>query len=167
KPIPGDNGIPEKHNCPRLAGGPYRMKKTKLLQRCAFLFLAFALHVPLEWPQASTGTVSGTVRDQTGAVIPGADVSLTNTATNVASKTSTNQAGFYIFPGVVPGPYRLVAESVGMQRFDGTLTVQVLQSAVVDAILNVGQTATEVKVADVTPLLTVDTPTLSHVLERA
>jgi hypothetical protein len=46
------------------------------------------------------------------------------------------------------------------------LTVQVQQSAVVDVSLNVSQTATEVRVTDLTPLLTVDNPTLSHVLER-
>jgi Carboxypeptidase regulatory-like domain len=138
-----------------------------MMQRLGLLLLACATLAPLAWPQASTGTVSGTVRDQSGAVIPGAAVSLTNTATNVVSKTISNEAGFYIFPGVVPGPYLLVAEAPGMQKFEGTLTVQVLQSAVVDAVVKVGQTATEVKVADVTPLLTVDQPTISHVLERA
>jgi len=53
-----------------------------------------------------------------------------------------------------------------MQKFEGTLTVQVQQSAVVDAILKVGQTTTEVQVTDVTPLVTVDNPSLGHVLER-
>jgi hypothetical protein len=84
----------------------------------------------------------------------------------VTSKTTTNDVGTYIFPGMVPGPYRLLIESAGMQKFEGTLTVQVQQSAVVDAVLRVGQTATEVQVADVTPLLTVDNPTLGHVLEQ-
>jgi hypothetical protein len=135
---------------------------TKVLQ----VFLALALFASSAWPQASTGTVSGTVRDQTGAVVPATNVTLTNTATNVTSKTITNQVGFYIFPGVVPGPYRLAAEAAGMQRFEGTLTVQVQQSVVVDPVLRVGQTATEVQVTDHTPLVTVDNPTLFHVLEQ-
>jgi hypothetical protein len=142
------------------------MITARLLQKCALLFLALALFAPPVWPQASTGTVSGTVRDQSGAVIPGAVVSLQNTATNVTSKTTTNQVGFYIFPGVVTGPYLLVAEVSGMQKFEGALTVQVQQSAVVDVTLNVSQTATEVRVTDVTPLLTVDNPTLGHILEQ-
>jgi hypothetical protein len=125
-----------------------------------------AVITPAAWPQASTGTVSGTTRDQTGAVIPTASVTLTNRNTNIAQKTTTNATGFYIFPGTLPGPYTLVVEVSGMQRFEGTLTLQVQQSAVVDVVLKVGQTATEVTVQDVTPLLQTSSPTLGHVLER-
>ncbi len=133
-----------------------------------FLFglVVIVLLAPSAFPQASTATVSGTVRDQSNAVIPGASISLTNTATNVTSRTTTTPVGFYIFPGILPGPYRLTVEAQGMQKFEGTLTVQVQQSAVVDPVLKVGQTATEVQVTDVTPLITVDNPTLGHVLER-
>ncbi len=131
------------------------------------LCLLTALFIALPaWPQASTAAVSGTVRDQTGAVIPSASVSLTNTNTNVASKTTTNQARFYLFPGTVPGPYRLVVEAPGMQKFEGSLTVQVQQSAVVDVTMIVGTTATAVAVQDVTPMLQTDAPVLGHVLER-
>jgi hypothetical protein len=106
------------------------------------------------------------VRDQTGAVIPAAAVTLKNTATNVVSKTTTNSVGFYFLPGVVPGPYDLTVEAAGMQKFEGTLTVLVQQSAVVDAVLRVGQAATEVSVQDVTPLVAADSPTMGHTLER-
>jgi hypothetical protein len=54
-----------------------------------------------------------------------------------------------------------------MQKFEGSLIVQVQQSAVVDITMKVGQTATEVAVQDVTPLVQTDSPTLSHTLERA
>lgn len=135
-------------------------------RKIVFCLTAIVLLGTLAWSQTSTATVSGTVRDQTGAVIPAASVTLTNTAMNVSSKSSTNAAGFYIFPGVVPGPYALSVEAPGMQRFEGKLTVQVQQSAVVDAVLRVGQTTTEVTVEDVTALVTVDNPTLGHVLER-
>src|SRR5437867_11809738 len=86
---------------------------------------------PRAWPQASTATVSGTVRDQTSAVIPSAVVTLTNKNTNVASKTATNEAGFYIFPGTFPGQYSVVVEAAGMQKFEGSLVVQVQQKTVV------------------------------------
>jgi hypothetical protein len=126
----------------------------------------FVLLAQLAWPQTSTGTLSGTVRDQTGAVIPSASVTLTNRNTNVTSKGSTNEVGFYAFPGTLPGPYLLTVEVAGMQKFEGTLTIQVQQSAVVDVTMRVGQTATEIAVQDVTPLLQVSSPTLGHVLER-
>jgi hypothetical protein len=127
----------------------------------ALCFLPAAL-----WPQASSSTVRGTVHDQAHAIIPKAKVTLTNTNTNTARSTETNEAGIYVFPGVIPGPYRLVVDMTGMQRFEGTLTVRVQNDAVVDAVLQVGQTVTQVDVADVTSLIRVDAPTLGHALER-
>src|SRR2546428_10058567 len=60
------------------------------------------------WPQASSSTVRGTVHDQAHAVIPKAKVTLSNTSTNVSRTTETNESGIYVFPGVIPGPYRVV-----------------------------------------------------------
>jgi hypothetical protein len=134
--------------------------------RLMALLVALLLLPDLAWPQASTATVSGTVRDQTGAVIPGSQVVLLNTATNVSLRTTTNEAGLYRFAGVVPGPYRLSVEATGFQPFEATLTVMVQQSAVVDPVMRIGATATEIDVLDVTPLLTVDSPALGQTLER-
>ena len=121
---------------------------------------------PAAWPQGSNSTVRGIVRDQAQAVIPGATLTLTNTATNVGRSSTTNDSGLYAFPGVIPGVYRIVAESAGMQRFEGNLTVQVQQDAVVDISLQVGQTTTQVEVVDVTPVVQTDSPVLGQVLER-
>src|SRR5262249_21566068 len=118
------------------------------------------------WPQASTSTVRGTVRDQGQAVVPAAKVTLTNTATNVERTTNTNEAGIYVFPGVFPGPHRLVAEAPGMQKYEANLVVQAQQDAAIDVVLQIGQTTTQVEVADVTPLLVTTNPTLGHTLER-
>jgi len=71
-----------------------------------------------------------------------------------------------MFPGVIPGSYRILVEAAGMQKFEGALTVQVQQSAVVDVTMKIGQATTEIQVQDVTPMLQVDNPTLGHVLER-
>ena len=136
------------------------------LQRLAFLLLLVFAVSPSAWPQSSTATVSGTVRDQTGAVIPGANVTLTRQDTNESSKTASSSMGYYVFAGLVPGPYLLVVEAAGMQKFEGTLTVLVQQSAVVDVTMHVGQTSAEVSVQEVTPLLTVDNPTLGGTLEH-
>src|SRR5260370_38885900 len=110
-----------------------------------FLCIGIAVLVsPAAWPQASTATVSGTVRDQTSAVIPTAAVTLTNQSTNVTSKTTANETGFFLFAGVVPGPYLLIVDAPGMQKFEGTLGVDVAQSAVVNVTMKVGQPSTEV-----------------------
>jgi hypothetical protein len=136
----------------------------KRLTVCLILVL-FALQCA--WPQASTGTVSGTVRDQSGGVIPNADVSLTNTDTNVLLKSRTNESGLYFFQGVIAGPYLLSVTAPGMDKFEGALQVQVAQSVVVAPVLKPGQITTSISVADITPLLTVDNATVSSGLEHA
>jgi hypothetical protein len=126
----------------------------------------FSVSAVLAWSQSSTATVSGTVTDQAGAFVPAASVQLTNTSTSVTLRTTTNEVGFFLVPGVIPGHYRLLIEAPGMQKFEATLVVQVQQSVVVDVTLRLGQVTTTVEVHDATPLLTVDRPTLGHVLER-
>ena len=142
------------------------MRSLTSAQKLVFCVLLVTLMAIPALPQASTGSVSGTVRDQSGAAVPGASVALTNTATNIASKSTTNESGYYLFPGVNPGPYTLSAESSGMQKFEGSLTVLVQQSMVVDVPMQVGLATTQVSVKDVTPLLQVDSATLGHTLER-
>jgi len=135
--------------------------------RARMLYVLIAVLIPaVAWPQTSTGAVRGTVRDQAGAVVPSARVSIANIATNVNSQTTVNEVGLYVFPGVIPGPYRMSVEAPGMQKFEATLTAQVAQDVVVNVVLRVGQVTTEIVVQDVTPVLVVDRPTLGHVLER-
>ena len=129
------------------------------------LGLVTLLGVP-GWSQSSTGSVRGLVVDQTKAVIVDASVVLTNTATNISLQTVTNGVGIYVFPAVVPGAYRLTVEAPGMQKFEGTLKVETQVSSVVDVELKAGAEATVVNVLDVTPLMTVDSSTLGHTLER-
>jgi hypothetical protein len=135
-------------------------------RRLAVAFIVLALLAAPAWPQASVGSVRGTVHDATKAVIPGVSVVLTNTVTGVQLKTVTNEVGIYVFPSVVPGPYKIEAESEGMKKFEATVTVQTQRSANIDVILEPASVQTVVSVEDVTPVLTTDSPTMSHTLER-
>ncbi|HSB17730.1 MAG TPA: TonB-dependent receptor [Bryobacteraceae bacterium] len=138
-----------------------------MLRRFAILsFLAVFIVVAVAWPQAGVSTVRGTARDPSQAVVPAATVKLTNIDTNVTRTTKTNDVGIFAFPSVIPGRYRITIEASGFQNFEGTLTVMVQQDAEVDGVLQLGQTATQVEVADVTQMVRVDSPTLGHVLER-
>jgi len=117
--------------------------------------------------QSGSGSVRGSVRDQTSAVLPAAELELTNRATNITLRTKSNEAGLYVFPSVIPGEYRLTVKFAGMQTLEAPVQVQVLQSTVYDATLRPGSTETTVTVtAEAGPLLVVDNPTLGHVLER-
>jgi hypothetical protein len=118
--------------------------------------------------QTGTGSIQGTVRDATGAVLAGAKVSISHTQTAREYVTTTTEVGFYIFPTVQVGVHRITVELAGMETWKGELTLQVGQRAEVDPTLKVGATATEITVAgDVTPLLTTTSPTLANVVERA
>ena len=59
----------------------------------------------LAWAQAGTATVSGTVKDTQGAVLPGATVTITNNANGAVRTTVTNDTGSYSMPGLPPGEY--------------------------------------------------------------
>jgi Carboxypeptidase regulatory-like domain len=129
------------------------------------ILLVLALAIPV-WPQASNSTVRGSVADSQGAVIPNAKVILTNTATGIVRDSITNNAGIYVFPGVIPGPYRVRVEQPGFQTFEGVLTVQVQQDASVDVVMQVAGAMSSVDVFDVTPLVNPSSPSLGSSLER-
>jgi hypothetical protein len=124
------------------------------------------LAASLAWGQGGNSTVRGSVRDQAQAAVPGAAITLTNVNTNVSRSTLSNEAGVYVFPGVIPGSYRLTGEHPGMQKFEGTLIVQTSSDASVEIMLNVAQAATSVQVVDLTPVLQTDTAALTSTLER-
>lgn len=129
--------------------------------------IVVALLAPVMPAQTSVGTVSGTVRDQSGAVVPNVVVVITNVDTSVASTTRTNEVGFYISPGLNPGAYRISVEYPGMQKYEGTFTLQTAQRLVIDPVLVAGSTSTSVAVTDITPLVTVDSAITRATLDNS
>ena len=65
--------------------------------------------------QQPTGSITGIVRDATGAVIPGAAVLLTHQATGVALQQTTSEAGMYTFGSLLPGTYQIKVEASGFK----------------------------------------------------
>ena len=128
---------------------------------------AWALLAIPAWSQSSNGSVRGIVQDPTSAVIPNVTVVLTNTATGVELKTVSNGVGFYVFPSVIPGPYKVVADFAGMNKFEATVRVQTQESASVPITFLPAGTKTTVEVQDVTPVVTTDTASLGYTLDRA
>ena len=118
------------------------------------------------WVMASpTGSITGFVKDPTGALIPGVKVTLTNTSTNAQLSTISNENGGFQFPQLAPAGYSLVVESPGFKRSVVNVVVQVDQITRVDVVLHVGDIAQEVEVQAVAPLLESDKSTLSSVVE--
>jgi hypothetical protein len=107
------------------------------------------------WAQSGNGSVGGTVTDATNALVPEAQVTLTNTATGVARKGHSNNLGAYYFGAVPIGSYKLVVGKQGFVDWAGNFVLQVGQSAVVNAILSVGGSKTTLEVTGaVTPIET-------------
>ncbi|MCP9496634.1 MAG: carboxypeptidase regulatory-like domain-containing protein [Pyrinomonadaceae bacterium MAG19_C2-C3] len=102
---------------------------------------------PASFAQTSRGTVSGTLTDETGAVIPNASVTLTNTATNVARTTTANEEGFYRFDAVDLGTYfvQIAASNFGTVTRTGVI-VNANQTSTIDAQLTIGTQAETVEV---------------------
>ncbi|MGD0501028.1 MAG: carboxypeptidase regulatory-like domain-containing protein [Bryobacteraceae bacterium] len=133
--------------------------------RFAVLAALFALTLTA---QTGSGRVQGTVKDSSGASIPGATVTLVNTATMVESSTKTNDVGLFVFPPVVTGNYTLTAQSPGMETWKGAFLLPVGQTVEISPVLKVGAVTTQVTVAgDVAPLVPTSDSTLSTDLEHA
>src|SRR5262249_6628856 len=71
------------------------------------------------WAQA-TAQISGTVRDQSGAVLPGVEITATQTETGISRNTITNETGTFVMPNIVVGPYRLEAALPGFRTYAQT-----------------------------------------------
>ena len=94
-----------------------------------------------------TGTITGTVRDNTGAVIQGAEVKISGAAGGIERVTATNSDGDYSEAGLPGGTYNLTISSKGFKTFVGKgVVLRVGQKARVDAALAVGDIATEIVV---------------------
>lgn len=85
-----------------------------------FLVALLALNAPMAFGQAASGAVSGTVMDQSGAVIPGADVVLTDASTGVARRTISNDEGYFTILAVPAGTYTVEIEMPGFAKWQRT-----------------------------------------------
>ncbi|HZU26840.1 MAG TPA: carboxypeptidase regulatory-like domain-containing protein, partial [Bryobacteraceae bacterium] len=94
-----------------------------------------------------TGSITGIVRDNTGAVVPSAQVTLLNTAQGTQLTTNTNESGEYLFAAVPPGNYSLEVTAAGFNRFVSQgIVLRVAEKQRLDAELAVGDVKTAVNV---------------------
>ena len=113
----------------------------------------------------NAGDIRGTVTDQTGAVVPGATVTVVNVDTGVVKSFATNQQGLYDTNSIVPGHYTLTFSAPGFERLvRGPITLEV-GFTTVNAPLTVGSTEESVKVTSDVPLLTTESGDQSSTLD--
>ena len=98
------------------------------------------------WAQ-STAQISGTVKDQSGAVLPGVQVTATQTATGLARSAVTDETGSYVLPNLPVGPYKLEAALPGFRTFAQTgIVLQVGSNPAINIGLAVGQVSETIEV---------------------
>jgi hypothetical protein len=118
------------------------------------------------WAQG-TAEISGTAKDETGAVLPGVEVKVTQAETGVARNTVTNETGSYVLPNLPLGPYRLEATLPGFRTFVQTgIVLQVGSSPSVDVTLQVGQITEQIEVEANAALVETRSSAIGEVVEN-
>ena len=131
---------------------------------CGILF-AVLLATTLQ-AQVDTGTILGTVHDNTGAVVPGASVTIHNEGTSLSQTTKTSGNGTYVFLSLRIGKYSVEAENPGFKRERRTgLELNIQQQLVADFSLSVGDVSTEVEITAAAPILQTESGSVGQVIE--
>lgn len=153
---------------------PTRRANSRLfLSLCAkgmLLLLSIMLtgSIALNAQTAGEGTITGVVKDTTGAVIPGATVTATNAATNVSTTRTSSSSGDFSIAPLPPGQYTLQVSAVGFKTLHQTnLQVDALGSLGFNAILETGATSETVEVTAAPPVLDTTNATVGLVVENS
>src|SRR5687768_9744316 len=137
-----------------------------LLLRAAVGVLLSVLASTSAWAQA-TAQISGTVKDQSGGVLPGADVTVTHTGTGVSRSTVSDDTGSFALPNLAVGPYRLEVALSGFRTFVQTgIVLQVNANPVINAVLQIGELNETVSVEANASMIETRTPNISQVIEN-
>jgi hypothetical protein len=127
------------------------------------LMLMFAAHLTFA---QSSGSISGTVLDSTGAVIPSATVTAQNLGTGLTTTNTTNGSGFYLMQ-LPAGSYKVQASATGFQSLvHDNIVVDALASVPLDMTLTIGAATTQVEVSASTDTIQTDNTTLGSTLRN-
>ena len=117
--------------------------------------------------QMTTATLSGVVTDETGAVLPGVAVNVTNTATGSRRTVSSDAAGRFTAPQLVPGPYEATATMTGFETLRHTgITLAVGQQANLTLAMKVGAVTEQVTVTGEAPLVNTSSSAVAGLVEE-
>src|ERR1700730_8708555 len=140
----------------------YRRKSNVLLPVFLAMCILLASRVGA---QTSGATLSGTVADQSGGVVPQATISIKNVATSITRSNTTSAAGFYSTPNLLPGIYEVKAEAQGFtSKLQTDVNLTVGEQQVLNFTLQVGQMSTVVEVNTEAPNVDLASSTISAVV---
>ena len=117
--------------------------------------------------QGVRATIVGRVADDSGAVVPGATITVTNTGTNESRSVVVNDNGDYAIPQLAPGQYTLTAEYTGFNKVVRSgIVLETGQQARLDLVLKVGAVTEDVEVIAAAALVTTESATIGNVVDR-
>ncbi|SPE23826.1 putative Cna B-type protein [Acidobacteriia bacterium SbA2] len=135
------------------------MSRTKFCSLFFFVAASIVLAATSAAAQVNRATITGTVTDSTGAIVPGVEVTATDTGKNVPTKTVTNEDGIYVIPNLFPGQYSVEFKRDGFETLRRpAITLESTQRARIDAILKVGAISQSVTVSSDAPVIDLERP---------
>jgi hypothetical protein len=118
--------------------------------------------------QVESGKIVGTVKDASGAILPGAEVTVTETQTNAERKIATNSAGEYVATELKPGTYTVKASQTGFQTaVEAPFRLDINQVVRVDFALVVGSVQEQMTVTAAEPLVESETSSIGQVIDES
>ena len=136
------------------------------MKRVLMAVLALLCIAPAVQAQIDRASLAGTVKDSAGGVLPGATVTVTNIATNVASKATTSSSGTFLVVNLQSGQYLVEAEAQGLQKAVQSVILEIGQRGRIDISLSVGSMAETVTVEGARRLLNTEDATLGSVIDQ-
>src|ERR1700732_3723882 len=128
--------------------------------------VVIAFGLSLEWyAQVPGATLSGTTSDSSGSVIPGAQISIKNTATGITKDVLTDSDGYYTAPNLPPGTYEVKVTAKGFNTAVSAVTLAVGAQQQLNIPMKVGETSQTVEVTGAAPQIELTSSTLSGQVE--
>src|SRR5438874_938237 len=126
--------------------------KSRILILASFALLGTILSAGQLRAQVAGATLSGTVNDPSGAVVPNAQVSARNTATGVTRAATTDSAGFYSIPNLLPGNYEVTVTATGFSTaVQSNVDLAVGAQQQLNVGMKIGETTQKVQVTEAAP----------------
>jgi hypothetical protein len=132
-----------------------------------FLSLGLLLLAPLSFSQGNEGRITGSITDQSGGAIAGATVTVVDVQRGLNRALTTDEAGIYNAPNLLPGNYTVRAEAKGFKRIEQqNVTLQVGKEIRVDLTLQPGEVSQTITITEAPPLIETTNATLGGTLSN-
>ncbi len=140
-----------------------RLPNAPIRRICLILFLAAIVPV-FAWAQSSNATISGVVTDQSGAPIPGVEVSLTTAVSGTVTRVTTNDDGLFSFPNLQQGSYEVKANAKTFRDYVAVLGLEIHlnESIRLPITLQIGTAEQTIEVVETASAINYETPEWSR-----